>query len=427
MNVLVSRIATSLQPLRGRAPHERVGRTMAVAILVNGLGSGLFLPLSALYFTTVVGFTPGEVAAGLGMASLAGVLSGVVFGTLADRLGPKPILVTLLLATAAVIPVYLAVSAWWQYTLVATAIRVLDRGVSGVAAALVAHVVPGAAARTEIRAVLRTALALGVSGGAALSALVLSSDSSTAYTVAILVDAATFAFAGLVYLRLPSPPRTPSSGRSTAGAVWKDAPFLGITAVFSLLSIYSAAVTFALPIWAVRYTTLPHPVISAAFVTSAVAHLLLQVPLARMVKSREAAIRAAVAGGAVLAGASLLFAATAAGPTALASVLLIAAVVLNAVGGLCTASAQFYISSDVAPESAQGQYQGLISTGMALSAMIAPALMATLPLGLGWPGWFSLAVMFLGAATMLPLLVRAALRGRTARQADSLEGSLKHG
>ncbi|MEW2167479.1 MFS transporter [Streptomyces sp. NPDC007084] len=416
--------AALILPIRRLGSVHPTARIMCAAVLVNSLGSGLFLPLSALYFATVVGLAPADLAAGLGIGALAGALAGVPFGVVADRFGARNVLIVLLLGTAAVIPLYLAVTNFWQFTVTVSVIRALDRGVSGIAAAVVANVIPGAAERTEVRAVLRTCLAMGLTTGSALSTIALSVDSPAAYRIAILADALTFALAALMYLRLPAQKVPPRTAGTSAVEVLKDVPFLGITAAFSLLGAYNYAVAFALPIWAVKYTSLPHEFISAAFIVNTAGHLLLQVPLARRAKTLGSAIRMTVVGGALLSAACLLFSWTSTGPTPVAAALLLTAVLLNLVGGLGITSAQFFITSDVAPESAQGQYQGFVSTGMAVSGIVAPTVFAALPLAHAGLGWTVMALLFLLVASVVPSLVRAALRRSAGQRLESpLQGS----
>ncbi|MFB6718600.1 MFS transporter [Kribbella sp. NPDC056345] len=397
------RIGTIFAAVHGLGSIGSTGRAMAAAIVVNSVGSGLFLPLSAIYFTQVVGLSAAQVAAGLGIAAAVGVVSGVPFGLLADRVGSRVVLIGLLMATGLVVPFYLLVEAFWQFTLVAAVIRGLDRGISGVAAALVATVIPDPAERTQVRAVLRMASTTGLTLGAGLSAVVLSVHSNVTYTAAILVDAGSFVVAGLLYLRLPPAAGARRVGQPSALQAIKDRPYLGLTLAFSVLAMYNWAVTFALPLWALAETELSPAVISAAFVVNTAGHVLGQVPVARRVKSLERATRAAIISGLLLALACSLFALTAVGNAWTAAVLLLVAVVVNTIGGLAAASAQFYLASDLAPEEAQGQYQGLVSTGMAVSAMLAPSLFAALPLQYSGLGWGAMALIFGAAAvTVLP-------------------------
>jgi hypothetical protein len=93
----------------------------------------------------------------------------------------------------------------------------------------------------------------------------------------------------------------------------------------------------------------------------------------------------------------------------IAVVLLLAGGVVHGTGELMQAAAQFCLSQTLAAPHAQGQYQGLASTGFSLSAMLAPTAIAMLPIALGPTGWWILGGIFvvLGAA-LVPAVAWAA-------------------
>ena len=64
---------------------DPVLRILLIATLISRVGRGIFLTVTVLYFTLIVGLAPYEVAIVLGAASAAGVLSSLAGGWLADR------------------------------------------------------------------------------------------------------------------------------------------------------------------------------------------------------------------------------------------------------------------------------------------------------------------------------------------------------
>ena len=64
------------------------------------------------------------------------------------------------------------------------------------------------------------------------------------------------------------------------------------------------------------------------------------------------------------------------------------------------------------PPDAPGEYQGVFSTGEAITLMFAPALMTTLVGSWGRPGWFVLAAIFLTCSAATLPATRWALRTR---------------
>lgn len=77
----------------------------------------------------------------------------------------------------------------------------------------------------------------------------------------------------------------------------------------------------------------------------------------------------------------------------------------------------FCLNIELAPEHAQGQYQGLAATGITLSFMLAPPVVAFLPLGMGSRGWLILGVIFVASGFALTPIVRWAERSLSASSA----------
>lgn len=75
-------------------------------------------------------------------------------------------------------------------------------------------------------------------------------------------------------------------------------------------------------------------------------------------------------------------------------------------GELLQSSGSFLLSFDLAPGNAQGQYQGVWNTSMSISTMLAPTVLALLPLGLGVPGWIILGVFFALVGVLFVPVVR---------------------
>jgi hypothetical protein len=59
-----------------------------------------------------------------------------------------------------------------------------------------------------------------------------------------------------------------------------------------------------------------------------------------------------------------------------------------------------------------GQYQGMFTTGEATAHMVGPALMTTLVVGWGQPGWLALGALFVLATAPAVPATRWALRTR---------------
>lgn len=123
--------------------------------------------------------------------------------------------------------------------------------------------------------------------------------------------------------------------------------------------------------------------------------------MARGSDSVEGAARGGVRASFLLAASCVVFA-LASGPGATAaSIILIVAGIVEVFGEMLQAASGWGLSFGLAPEHAEGQYQGLSSTGFALATMAGPALMAAIT-SAGTVGWLAFGALFLvtGAVTV---------------------------
>ena len=110
--------------------------------------------------------------------------------------------------------------------------------------------------------------------------------------------------------------------------------------------------------------------------------------------------------GLVLFVACVLFASAEGLGRAAAIAVLIAAATVHVYGEILQSAGSFCLNIELAPEHAQGQYQGLAGTGMTLSFMLAPSVVALLPLGMGRIGWLLLGAMFVASGAALVPITR---------------------
>ena len=389
-------------------PETQAGRVMAVATLVTTIGSGAYLVVSVLYFTTEIGLSPTQVGLGLSVAGLAGLVSGVPMGHLGDRVGARELLIALLVLAAPVAAAAALVQSMWQFVLAASALSVLDRGSAAVRAGLIASMTTGAE-RIRIRAHLRSVTNIGMSVGAGIGALALLVDTRAAYVTLLVLNGASYLVAAFVLRRHPSVPPTQHTSDGPVWIVFRDRPYVVVTLLMAAMAIQYSILDVGIPLWVDRYTTAPTWMVAVLFVLNTTMVILFQVALSRRVESLEAAVRAVSASGVVFFVACGLFALAAGQDVGIAIILLLAGGVVHGTGELMQAAAQFCLSQTLAAPHAQGQYQGLASTGFSLSAMLAPTAIALLPIALGPPGWWILGGIFvvLGAA-LIPAVAWAA-------------------
>jgi hypothetical protein len=99
-------------------------------------------------------------------------------------------------------------------------------------------------------------------------------------------------------------------------------------------------------------------------------------------------------GAFVLAASYLVFALSAGRGTGLAIAVLLLAALVNVAGELEQSAGSWGLGFGLAPDHAQNQYQGLYSTGFAVSSMLGPVLVTSTAIAHGVTGWVVLAVLF---------------------------------
>jgi MFS family permease len=381
-------------------------RPLALSTLLSRIANGVLMTVSVLYFNRIVGLGIAEIGLGLTIAGLVALGSGVPLGHLADLRGPRLLFVLLSIGTAIVSLAYLAVGGFWQFVAVATAVAVLDRGANAVRFALIAAVTTDSRARVTARAYLRAITNVGVAIGAALGAVALQADSAAAYRLMFGLYAGLGVVAALVVLTIP--PVRPQPRRAE-GPVWvavRDRGYLAVAGLNAAISIYYAVVDVAIPIWVVDHTEAPRPAVAGVLFVNAGLVALFQVRAARGIVDTRSAARATRRAGLLLMSAMLLFAgASGGGPGVAVALLAVGAVVLT-LGELLHSAGSFLLGFDLAAEHAQGQYLGLWHTGASVSTMVAPVVLALLPLGLGVPGWVVLGAAFAVIGALFVPVVR---------------------
>jgi len=383
-------------------PENPATRTMALATLINTSGSGMYLVVAVLYFHRIVDLTAYQVGAGLTIAGLFGLLSGVPLGHLADRYGPRELIVWLLVGATAAAAAAAVATNFWQFVLVSSLLAVFDRGSAAVRNALIAATVFGGE-RVRTRAYLRSLTNVGLTIGAAFAAIALYFDTRAAYVAVIIVNALTYLVTALVLRRYPHIPPTPEEQRASPWQVFRDRPYVVVTLLMAASAIQYSIIDVGVPLWVATETSAPPWVIAVVFIINTVVVVLFQVAVSRHVETVSRAARAMSVSGFVFLLACILFAAAHDQPVGWAVALLIAGALVHVAGELIQAAAQFCLSMELAPDHAQGQYQGMATTGFSLSTMLAPTVIALLPIGLGVPGWWILggAFVVLGLA-MVP-------------------------
>ncbi|MDF9817061.1 MFS transporter [Streptomyces sp. SPB162] len=403
------------RPSRARAlvgaslPAPGEPRLLAVSWLVKTVGSGLYLTTSTLFFTRVVGLPVHQVASGLTAAGIVALAGAVPLGGLADRFGPRRIYTVLLgvqFATMAALALARSFPAFLALILV---FLLAEQGSTAARGALVATVGEGAE-RVRLRAHLRVVTNVGITIGAAASALVIQADTEAGYMALLWCTALTYPGAAVPLWWLRTAGTRPAGKAERAGSgrqVLRDRRYTAVTFICGVLSLQAQVLSFAVPLWVLRHTEAPPVLVSGIVAVNTVMVICLQIRFSRGAEDDGRAARMCRNAGLALFAACALMAFTGGMPGPPATVLLLLFAVALTFGELWLSAGTFGLSFSLAPEGMHGQYQGFFSLGRGAANAVAPSLIALLCLG-SHPaeGWLVLGAVFAAAGATAPLAVR---------------------
>ncbi len=214
-------------------------------------------------------------------------------------------------------------------------------------------------------------------------------------------------------------PRVAPQPKKEDGPVWialRDRGYLAVAALNAAMSIHYAVLDVAIPLWVVDHTDAPRWTVALLLIINTIVIALFQVRSSRGIADPATAARATRTAGLLLMASMVLFAGASGGGAVVAVALLAVGALVQVIGELLQSSGSFLLGFDLAADEAQGQYQGVWNTSMSISTMVAPTVLALLPLGLGVPGWIILGVWFAVVGVLFVPVVRWAAARRTANQ-----------
>ncbi|MFE7331475.1 MFS transporter [Streptomyces sp. NPDC057565] len=413
--------------IKGRSPGRiahiaggnRSERVLILASFVNRVGNGLFNTASALYFTLVVDLPAVQVGAALTVAGLIGLLAGIPGGHLADRRGPRTIMMLALTVQAVAMTALVFVESWAALTVIATVGQLAAAAGGAAWGALVVRV--GTDRPALFRAKLRTYVNLGVVLGTVGAGFAVAANTRTAYNVLIFGNAASFALCALLLFLLPNYRALAPPSQQRRWIALTDRPFVTFTALYGAMGLQYPAVSLLLPIWISEHTNAPRWTVAAVSAINSGVCVLLQTRIGSRIETPRDGGKAFRTAGLLFLLSCPMMALTAYAPVWAAAGLVVAAIFVHSLGEIWESSAGFALGFGLAPDHAQGQYQGLLGLGFSAGQALAPAILTTVVLGLGTAGWLLLGAFFAAVGAVGPSLERWGARTRS-RQGAAVAG-----
>ncbi|MER6473433.1 MFS transporter [Streptomyces collinus] len=400
-----------------RERDERVAGEWAlpVAAAVNGVGTGMYVPFTLVFFHSVTGLSFAAVGAVLTATGLAGIAALPLAGAMVDRYGAKRVQYLLYGVRVLGFALYPFAHALPAFAAVALVTAAADRAFPAAQQALIGEVARGAG-RDRLQASTRALQNAGNGAGALLATLVIALAGSAGYAYAAWGNSVSFALAALL-LRplkpLPAAPGTPSACRTGAGyrLVLADRPFLVLTGANFLNALSYSALSVLFPLFAVEWLHGPVALTGAAFTVNTALCAVTGVFVgARVRRAGARRTRAAALGGGLFAtafAAQILLGTLRPGSGPVLAGALVAVVLVYTLGELIHSPAAEVLAVSTAPEAVRGRYMAAYQMSWSLAKAVAPSLFTSLLTLDGRVPW---AFLMLTSVVAVALLLRVERR-----------------
>ncbi len=351
------------------------------------------MTVDVIYFTTVVGLSPAQVALALSIAGGLAMTLSVPSGHIADRVGPRNIRAIALALEGVALIGLVFVHSYTPFLLIHIVMGALGVVAQTTHMATIAKL-GGEESRVQIRAYQRAVTNFGISIGTVFAGIGLALNNETFYKALLLGNALTFVIAGALYMKLPFVPPTVERGEPFSFAAMKDPIFMGATLSNAFMSLHFILQSVAIPLWVVRETNAPRWWVSVLMLINTIAVVIFQVAASKSSKTLLGGVKAYRNASLFISLACVLYA-YAQGMNAVVAVLLLTlGMASHIVGELIGSAGSWAIGFGLADENHQGQYQGVWGLSWGLSETVGPALVIALVIGMGIPGWWILAAIF---------------------------------
>ncbi|PWC03770.1 MFS transporter [Agromyces badenianii] len=421
---------------------DPVLRILVGATLISRVGRGIFLTVTVLYFTFIVGLAPHEVAIVLAAASAAGVVASLAGGWLADRFSAKRLLIVFTAVEGVALITYVFADDFVTALVIAVVCGFFEQAANSTRSAIIARGFEGEG-RVHARAVLRAVTNVAIAAGSGLGALALALGTAEAYRTLIAGAGALYLLGLIQLVRLPSrvdaQPRTAAAPVTTAtGSVdaaasaeaaiaerrawrrhspWRDPRYLVLTALSAVFGMQFGVAELGVPLWIARETAAPEAVVAALLILNTVIVVIFQVPLSRGTHDLRVAARVSGIAAWLMAAACLVYASAAELPVGFAIAVLVVAAITHAFAEVLSQAGGWGLSFELADPVRAGSYQGVFGMGYTVGALAAPLVVNATAISHGFSGWVVLAAIFLASGLGIRWLARRA--ARTAESASA--------
>jgi len=386
---------------------------MVVGLGLPSVATGLFMPLTLVYFTVLTEIPLSTLGLITGTAVIATVPLPIVVGVMVDRWGASRVVAASLLIQACGFAGFTVARSAWAVFAVSAIMAIGNRVYwSSIYSAIAGHSDETAGRSSPWWfAVANVSRTVGITGGGVITGIVITLGSTAVYQTVAAAAAVLLVAAALV---LPHERRRPPRGATPLAGLaeaLRDLPFVGYTLVNSVFALSVLFLGLALPTTMRSALGGPGWLTAAYLTVNAVLVAALGLRAARWTERRTHA-RALAAAGIVWAVAYATIAVAVTLPLWGAIVPLAIAVAGIASAEAAQAPASMSWATLAAPRLARGRYLALFQYSWLIAEVTAPVVFASLFARAAWLPFALVSAANLVAVAALPAVARR-MKART--------------
>lgn len=411
---------------------DPVLRALVTATAVSRVGRGVFLAVTVLFFTLIIGLSPAQAAIVLAVSSGCGVVASFLGGWLADRWSARRLAFSFELSGGLLLAAYAFAGDFVSALVLASLGGFFDSiGHSARSAIIARGFAPER--RVHARAVLRTVTNLSIAAGSGFAAIALALGTAEAYRSVIAGAGILCALGSLPLLRLTSAVDAPARARTRdlrteTGSIdtdaaaralaerkdwnrrspWRDPRYLLLTVLSAVFGMQFGVAELGVPLWITEHTDAPEVTVAVLLIVNTTLVVLFQVRASRGTHDLRVAGRVTMIAGWLMVTACLVYALAAGLPAWAAIGVLVLAMVAHTFAEILSQAGAWGLSFELADQVRAGAYQGVFGMGFSLGALASPIVVNATAITFGFAGWAMLAGIFLVAALGIWLIARRA-------------------
>lgn len=346
---------------------------LEAGVLLNSFGNGVVLPFLIIYLHNVRGIALGTAGLVAATQSAAGLFSGFAGGTLADRIGPKRVLVAALAVMTVAFALMPLIRVAWEAFLLYLVWGAGSGAFWPSQSTMLAALAP-ADKRAPAFAIQRLVMNLGVALGGVVAGFIASVAHPSTFTFLFAIDCATFLAYIVVLVRVRNPEPHPESRRGSWIGVARDRVFMSLTVLnATFIAATIALMVELLPAFAKNTAGVNEREIGTIFALECVGIVVFQLPVTKAVEGRRR-MRLFAAMGVLFAASEVGVWAAGRWTTATAAFVVLAAIGIGFALGECLhATVHGPLTADLAPPQLVGRYLALASISWQVGWIVGPA------------------------------------------------------